>query len=89
MTKDKAEEISQELIKRGELAKDEKSDFITKLMHEMDKQRADMKGRFKEEFNSMVKETDLITRDEYDELLVKLDELGVKISDLENKLNKD
>jgi polyhydroxyalkanoate synthesis regulator phasin len=83
MTKDKAEEISQQLIERGELAKEEKNDFVSKLMHDVDKQKSDMKSRFKREFNSMVKESNLITRDEYDELLSRIDDLSAKISELE------
>lgn len=89
LTKEKADKIAQELIKRGELAKEDRSDFIAKLMDDMDKQKARMKERFKEEFNSMVKEANLITRDDYDELLTKINELNVKIAQLENKLNKD
>lgn len=89
LTKEKAEKIAQELIKRGELAKEDRSDFIAKLMDDMDKQKVRMKERFKEEFNSMVKEANLITRDDYDELLNKINELNVKIVELENKLNKD
>ncbi|MDI6600743.1 MAG: hypothetical protein QME46_03050 [Thermoanaerobacteraceae bacterium] len=89
LTKDKAEKIAQELIKRGELAKEDRSDFVARLMDDMEKQKSRLKEKFEEELNSMVKEANLITRDEYNELLSKVNELNARIVELENKLNKD
>lgn len=89
MTRDKAEEISQELIRRGELAKEEKSDFISKLMDNADKQKNMLKEKLEKEFNAMVKEANLITRDEYEELLSKINELNIRLAELENKFDKE
>lgn len=83
LTKDKAQEITQELIKRGELAKNDENDYINKMMKAADEQKARFKERINEEVEKILKSSNLVTRSEYENLKKRVDELENKLKQSE------
>ncbi|MFU0783963.1 MAG: Polyhydroxyalkanoate synthesis regulator phasin [Thermoanaerobacterium thermosaccharolyticum] len=81
LTKDKLEEIAQELIKRGELTAEEKDNFINNALSSVNKQKQIIKDKAYENFQQLAKEANLVTRDEYNLLLER-------VAELESKLNQ-
>jgi hypothetical protein len=81
LTKDKLEEIAQELIKRGELTAEEKNNFINNALSSVNKQKQIIKDKAYENFQQLAKEANLVTRDEYNLLLER-------VAELESKLNQ-
>ncbi|TCW35381.1 polyhydroxyalkanoate synthesis regulator phasin [Thermohydrogenium kirishiense] len=81
LTKDKLEEIAQELIKRGELTAEDKNNFINNALSSVNKQKQAIKDKAYENFQQLAKEANLVTRDEYNLLLER-------VAELENKLNQ-
>ncbi|MBP2072618.1 MULTISPECIES: phasin family protein [Thermoanaerobacterium] len=80
LTKDKLEEIAQELIKRGELTAEEKNNFINNALSSVNKQKQIIKDKAYENFQQLAKEANLVTRDEYNLLLERVAELESKIN---------
>ncbi|MBE0069383.1 phasin family protein [Thermoanaerobacterium thermosaccharolyticum] len=80
LTKDKLEEIAQELIKRGELTAEEKDNFINNALSSVNKQKQIIKDKAYENFQQLAKEANLVTRDEYNLLLERVAELESKIN---------
>jgi polyhydroxyalkanoate synthesis regulator phasin len=81
LTKDKLEEIAQELIKRGELTAEDKNNFINNALSSVNKQKQAIKDKAYENFQQLAKEANLVTRDEYNLLLER-------VAELERKLNQ-
>ncbi|MEG6570340.1 hypothetical protein [Thermoanaerobacterium thermosaccharolyticum] len=81
LTKDKLEEIAQELIKRGELTAEDKNNFINNALSSVNKQKQIIKDKAYENFQQLAKEANLVTRDEYNLLLER-------VAELESKLNQ-
>ncbi|AGB19161.1 phasin family protein [Thermoanaerobacterium thermosaccharolyticum] len=81
LTKDKLEEIAQELIKRGELTAEDKNNFINNALSSVNKQKQAIKDKAYENFQQLAKEANLVTRDEFNLLLER-------VAELENKLNQ-
>lgn len=85
LTKDKLEEIAQELIKRGEITADEKNNFITNTMNSVKKQKEMLKNKAYDNIEQIAKDANLVTRDEYNSLLQRVVELESKL----NQSNSD
>ncbi|WP_434639408.1 hypothetical protein PQ743_08195 [Thermoanaerobacterium thermosaccharolyticum] len=81
LTKDKLEEIAQELIKRGELTAEDKNNFINNALSSVNKQKQIIKDKAYENFQQLAKEANLVTRDEFNLLLER-------VAELESKLNQ-
>lgn len=81
LTKDKLEEIAQELIKRGELTAEDKNNFINNALSSVNKQKQIIKDKAYENFQQLAREANLVTRDEYNLLLER-------VAELERKLNQ-
>lgn len=82
LTKDKIEEIAQELVKRGELTAEDKNNFINSALNSVNKQKQVIKEKAYENIQQLAKEANLVTRDEYNLLLARIAELESKIDQL-------
>ncbi|AEF17453.1 MULTISPECIES: phasin family protein [Thermoanaerobacterium] len=82
LTKDKIEEIAQELVKRGELTAEDKNNFINSALNSVNKQKQVIKEKAYENIQQMAKEANLVTREEYDLLLARIAELESKLDQL-------
>lgn len=86
LTKEKAEEIFDEMVKRGEMTKDEKSEaiksFVDKSSESAEKAKKKMEeaaGKVAEKFSSKMDK-------KFEELNEKMEKLSKKIADIEKKL---
>ncbi len=86
LTREKIEEIFDEMVKRGEMTSDEKSDAIKSFVEKstdgaekMKEKMEDFAGRFAEKFSSMF-------NDRFGDLSEKIEELSKKIAELEKKV---
>lgn len=87
LTKEKAEIFADELIKRGELAKEEKSKMVDKMLEEAEKQKEEFTGKVKETFQKLITDIGLVTQKEIEEILKKQEELEKKLAEIEKKLS--
>ncbi len=78
LTKEKIESLTDELIKRGEIAASEKSSFINELVNTVEKTRTETQNIIKKEVQKILSSLELPTRQE-------LEELKQKVAELENK----
>ncbi len=95
VTKDKAETIIDELIKRGELDKSDRKQAVMELLERAEKSTAEFKdkvaegaGRAQKEVTTMVKKLNLINKDDLKALETKVDKLSKVIAKLEKKLDE-
>ena len=86
LTREKAEEIFDEMVKRGEMTKDEKSEAIKSFVDKSSegaekakKKMEEMAGKVAEKFSSKMDK-------KFEELNVQMEKLSKKIADLEKKI---
>jgi polyhydroxyalkanoate synthesis regulator phasin len=86
LTKEKAEEIFDEMVKKGEMTKDERSEalknFVDKSSQSAEKMKEkmeDMASKVAEKFSSRLDK-------KFDELNSKMEKLSKKIADIEKKM---
>jgi len=75
LTKEKAEKITKDLIKQGELAKNEEAKFIKDLMEKAKKSQTEMENKINEATNKVLKKINIPTRKEFESLKAKVDKL--------------
>lgn len=81
LTKSKAEEVAEELVKRGELKREEVKSFIEQLLEKGREQQAQLQDALTKEFNRLRHEWGLATK-------ADLAALEARIKHLEEKLLK-
>ncbi|MEW5995316.1 MAG: phasin family protein, partial [Candidatus Zixiibacteriota bacterium] len=96
VTKDKAEKIIDELIKKGELDQSDRKKAIMELLDKAEKSTAGVREKIAKEASKAtkevsrlakeVKEYKLVTRSDMKNLETKLDKLTKAVSDLEKQL---
>ncbi len=79
LTKEKAEEIVDELIKRGEIVKEERLKAIDKILEEAERQEKIISEKIGEIFRKIISEAGLPTKKDLAEVLRKLEEIEKKI----------
>ncbi len=85
MTKDKAEELVDDLIKRGEVASAERFKTIDKLLKEADKQEKEFQHKVSEAVQKVIVEMGLPTRKDLEEIGKTLKKIEAKMSSAEKK----
>ncbi|PIS27808.1 MAG: hypothetical protein COT43_08585 [Candidatus Marinimicrobia bacterium CG08_land_8_20_14_0_20_45_22] len=73
VTKEKAEEIVEELVKKGEITKDESKKALADVLKSVEKRKGDVEIFVKEEISKGLKKLDIPTREEFDELKKKVE----------------
>lgn len=79
LTKDKAQEIASELVKRGEIAKNDESAFVNRIMKLAEEQTQKMKEKISDEVQKIMKSTNVVTRSEFEELKRRIETLEEQI----------
>lgn len=79
ITKEKAEEAIAELIKKGEMSKEEGKDLLNTLMNKMQAESEKLKQKISEQVEHTITSMNLVRKSELDEVLQRLDELEKKI----------
>lgn len=75
ITKEKAEQIVDELVKKGELAKDERSKAIQDLLKKADEQEKILIDKVSAEVNKAIEKLGVPTKKDLERLEKKIDEL--------------
>jgi len=72
LTREKAEDIIEELVKKGELSREEKPGVLNDLLKATEKRKDEMQNFVKEEVQKILKTFDIPTREEIDALEKRL-----------------
>lgn len=78
LTREKAEEISRDLIKRGELAKTDEAKFVRDLMDLVEKNRAGMEEKIEKAVEKAMEKLDIPSRKEINALKEEINKLTKK-----------
>lgn len=85
LSKERAEEIVEELIKRGELAKGEKAEAVRDLIDKAEKRSKELKEKIDEQVKKTTEKFKSQTKDELKNINERLDELTEAVENLEKK----
>jgi polyhydroxyalkanoate synthesis regulator protein len=88
ITRQKAEEVIDELIRRGEVAKSKRSEAIVELLEKAEKTTVAMKDKVVAEVEEVVEKMKVAKKKDLDALETKVDELIATMKRLEEKLGK-
>ncbi|KAB2954131.1 hypothetical protein F9B85_00035 [Heliorestis acidaminivorans] len=72
ITKEKAEQLAEELVKKGELSKDEASKMVTEVLEKSREQKEALSETVKTEFSRIRGDMGLITRQEFEGLEARI-----------------
>ena len=87
LTKERANEIAQELIKKGELSQSESKEFVLDLMDKAEKEKDKLiEEKIKPEIDKSLEKMNFASKKCVDDLEKKIDELGNKIDQLSKKI---
>jgi len=81
LTKEKTEEFLKELMERGKMSKEEAQRFLDELIEKGKNQKEELKSEIDEELRKIIKDLNLVTREE-------LNLLENRIKELENKIQE-
>lgn len=85
LTKEKAEEIVAELIKKGELSKDDGIEALNSLISKMQEEKEKLKKKIQEQVENAISSMDLVKKSEIEEIKGRLQVLEEKISKIEKR----
>jgi len=80
LTKEKAEEFVDDLIKRGEVTREERFKVVDKLLEQAEKQERELVGKISETVQKVITDLGLPTKKELDEISKRLEEIEKRIS---------
>lgn len=86
LTKEKANEIAQELIKKGELSQSESKKFVVDLLDKAEKEKEKLLKRIKPDVEKSLEKMNFASKKCVDDLEKKINELGEKIDKLSKKI---
>jgi len=86
LTKERANEIAQELIKKGELSQSESKEFIIDLLDRAEKEKEKLLKKIKPDIEKSLEKMDFASKKYVDNLEKKINELGEKIDKLSKKI---
>ena len=79
MTKEKVEEVVNELVKKGEVGQDESKKLIDDLIEKGEKSKKDIEAQIEKTVKSVVEKLDISTKKEMEELKSEIEELRKKL----------
>ena len=80
MTKEKAEEVVNELVKKGEVGQDEGKELINDLIKRGEKSKKEIEEQIEKTVKNVVEKLDISTKKEIEELKSEIEELKNKLS---------
>ena len=86
LTKEKANNIADDLIKRGELSKSESKEFVVGLLDKAEKEKDKLLEKIKPDIEKSLEKMNFASKKSVDNLEKKIDELGNKIDQLSKKI---
>jgi len=86
LTKERANEIAQELIKKGELSQSESKEFVVDILDKAEKEKDRLIEKIKPEIDKSLEKMNFASKKCVDNLEKKIDDLGNKIDQLSKKI---
>lgn len=86
LTKERANEIAQELIKKGELSQSESKEFVIDLLDKAEKEKDKLLEKIRPEIEKSLEKMNFASKKYLDNLEKKIDELREKIDKLSKKI---
>lgn len=80
VTKERIEELSAELVKKGELSEKQGREFVDEMMKKSEQAQADFERRLEESVRAVVEKLNLATKEDIESLHKRLDALAHKES---------
>lgn len=79
LTKDKVEELSQEMVKKGEISQEEGKKFVQEVLSEKEQQLKHLEKQVNDKVNDFINKSGVVTRKDIQALEKKIDELEKKL----------
>lgn len=85
LTKEKAEEVISELIRKGELSAEEGKTALDEMVSKMQIEKNKWKEKIDEQIETAIDSMNLVKRSDLEALIAKIEALETKISNLEDE----
>jgi len=85
ITKEKAEEVISELIKKGEMSSEEGKDLLNALMVRIQEESDRLKEKVNQQVEQAISSMNLVRKSDLDEVLQRLEKLEKKLEELQGK----
>ena len=81
VTREKIEAFVDELIEKGQLSKDKKTEAIKEIFEKIEKEEKEIKTKIDNTVTETMNKIGIVAKSEYDKLLKRVEELEKKISE--------
>jgi len=88
MTREKAEEIVDNLIEKGEISRKEASGVLEEILNRAEKEREELEKRINTSLENTLERFNVPTKKEIEELNNKLDDIAAKLDEIEKSEQK-
>ena len=85
ITKEKAEEVISELIKKGEMSSEEGKDLLNALMVRIQEESDRLKDKVNQQVEQAISSMNLVRKSDLDEVLQRLEKLEKKLEEIQGK----
>ena len=85
LTQEKAEEFTQEMIKKGEMNREEGKKFVRDILSEKEKQIKDLEDKINENVENVMKKSGVVMKSDISALEKKIEKLEKTIQSLSKK----
>jgi len=85
LTQEKAEEFTQEMIKKGEISREEGKKFVREVLSEKEKQVKDLEDKINENVEKVMKKSGVVMKSDISALEKKIEKLEKTIQSLSKK----
>lgn len=82
LTQEKLEEFTQEMIKKGEMSREEGKKFVREVLSEREKQLKDIEDKINEKVKESLKKSGIVMKDDIEALEKKIEKLERTIQSL-------
>lgn len=79
LTREKAEELVENLVKRGDIKRDDAKKVFQELIERGEKEREEFKDYIGKEMNRLLERYNIVTRSEFEELKIRVSALEEKL----------
>jgi poly(hydroxyalkanoate) granule-associated protein len=80
VTKEKVEALVDDLVKKGEIAQEEKPKFVKEMMEKFQKEEKEMTAKIKQTVEKTIEDMGLATKKDIQSVLTRLDQLENKFT---------
>jgi len=85
LTKEKAEELIGELVKKGEMSSEEGKDLLNTLMNRIQEESDRLKEKINQQVENAIDSMNLVRKSDLNEILERLEKLEKKLDEIQGK----